>query len=594
MIFANPLGLLALLALPAIVALHCLRRRFRPRVVSGLFLYGPPPAVVAAGRTPRRLVLTPSLWFELLAALAAAWWLSDPHLADRERAAHLVLVMDSSRALQAVSADGKTAEAQARQAATALIATLARDDRVTVVASGPAPRLLAGPGARVAAARAALTAWRADQPWHEVDEALALGISLCGPGARTLLIGDRLPARLPPGVGAVACGAALPTSGLADARWLSDASGERVALRVLAHGGEPRTRRLVLRDGGGVVLAERELSLVPDQALAVVFAAPTGIAVGGAVEAVLLGPDPLIADDSARLLRPAPRTVRVAIDLPDAQAKPVRAALAAVAEAVVVEPGQSAHVRIGGGAAPPPAGTWRLHLTAGEAPPVIGPFLARAGDPLWADIDLTGVLWSGGGGTPADEEALLIAGDATLLSARRQGRDRWLTLACSLPQSTLTRHPAWPALVANLVAARRAALPGPADANVLIGQALRFPLPADALSATLSAPDGGLSTWRADAQGMIELPGLRQPGAHALAVIGAGGESRAWLTLQVNDLDPRLADLAACGTATRAAETGADGQVERSRGALAHLLPLIALALTALGAWWSFPREGGA
>ena len=114
MIFANPLGLLALLALPAIVALHCLRRRFRPRVVSGLFLYGPPPAVVAAGRTPRRLVLTPSLWFELLAALAAAWWLSDPHLADRERAAHLVLVMDSSRALQAVSADGKTAEAQAR------------------------------------------------------------------------------------------------------------------------------------------------------------------------------------------------------------------------------------------------------------------------------------------------------------------------------------------------------------------------------------------------------------------------------------------------------------------------------------------------
>ena len=579
--------------MPAIIALHCFRRRFRPRAVSGLFLYGPPPAVVAAGRLPRRLVLAPSLWFELLAALAAAWWLCDPHLADRERAAHLVLVMESSRALQAIASDGTSAEALARQAAEAQLATLARDDRVTVVASGPAPRLLAGPGARVAAARAALTTWRADQPWHEVDDALALAISLGGPGARTLLVGDRIPPRLPPGVGVVACGAALPTSGLADARWLVDASGERLALRVLAQGGAPRARRLVLRDGGGVVLAERDLALVPGQAQAVVFAAPKSIAVGGAVEAMLLGPDPLTADDSARLLRPGPRAVRVAVDLPEALAKPVRAALAAVAEAVVVEPGQVAHVRIGDDATPPPAGTWRLRLSAGAAPAVIGPFLARAGDPLLADVDLTGVLWSGGGGTADDEEALLIAGDATLFSARRQGRDRWLTLACSLTRSTLVRHPAWPALIANLVAARRAALPGPADANVLVGQPLRFALPADALAATVTTPDGATSTWRADAHGVIELPGLRHPGAHALGAVGEGGATRAWLTLQANDLDPRLADLGACATATRAADGGSDGQVERSRGALAHLLPLIALALTALGAWWSFPREGG-
>ena len=39
MMFATPLGLLALLAIPAIVAIHLFRRRFPVRPVAGLFLW---------------------------------------------------------------------------------------------------------------------------------------------------------------------------------------------------------------------------------------------------------------------------------------------------------------------------------------------------------------------------------------------------------------------------------------------------------------------------------------------------------------------------------------------------------------------------
>jgi hypothetical protein len=49
--FAAPLGLLALLAIPAIVAIHLFRRRFPVRPVAGLFLWQIGRQTPEAGRT---------------------------------------------------------------------------------------------------------------------------------------------------------------------------------------------------------------------------------------------------------------------------------------------------------------------------------------------------------------------------------------------------------------------------------------------------------------------------------------------------------------------------------------------------------------
>lgn len=588
MILGNPWGLLALLAVPAIVALHLFRRRFRPRPVTALFLWGAPPPTAASGRTWQRLVARGSLVAELLAALALTWWLSDPHLADRERAEHLVLVLDARRTLQAAGEDGVSAEQRARDAADALLAALDRDDRATLVMSGAPPRLLAGPGARPTAAREALRAWRADAPWHPLDEALALAIGLGGAGARTVVVSDRVPARLPAPVGVVAVGTPLPTSGLADVRWLRDAEGERIAVRVLAQGGAPRERDLALTDARGALLARRTVALAPDEPRAVVLAVPAGLAEDAELGVALLGPDPIAADDRAQLRRPARRGVRIAVDLPEAEAKPWRKALAAVPDAALVGPRDPAHLLVTTDPAPPAAGTWRLRAAVGAAPAAVGPFLARAGDPLLADLDCTGVLWSGGG-APSDEEPLLLAGDHALLSGRRSGRDRLFTLACDLSRSTLTRHTAWPCLLANLVAARRAALPGLADPNLALGLPARLALPPGRDEAVLHSPDGTVATLRADADGVVLLPGLRATGLHEVAIDG-----RPWLALAVNDLDPRGADLADAITGGRPAQRAGEADVERGRGLLAHLLPLIAVGAAAIAAWACFRREEGA
>ena len=78
LVFLNPLGLLALLAIPTVAALHLFRRRFRPRRVSAVFLWNLEDRTPLAGRTRERLLRSPSLWLELLAALALALALAGP------------------------------------------------------------------------------------------------------------------------------------------------------------------------------------------------------------------------------------------------------------------------------------------------------------------------------------------------------------------------------------------------------------------------------------------------------------------------------------------------------------------------------------
>ncbi|MFP5405628.1 MAG: hypothetical protein ACLGHY_04590, partial [Gammaproteobacteria bacterium] len=49
-------GLVALAGIPAIVAIHLFRRRFRPRPATALFLWAAPERVPSAGRRRHRLL----------------------------------------------------------------------------------------------------------------------------------------------------------------------------------------------------------------------------------------------------------------------------------------------------------------------------------------------------------------------------------------------------------------------------------------------------------------------------------------------------------------------------------------------------------
>jgi hypothetical protein len=95
-VFESPLGLLALLAIPAIVGLHYFRRRFRPQVVSAVFLWVDDDRTPLSGRKRERLRNSWSLWSELAAALLLALMLAGPRGCEGRSGTHLVVIIDGS------------------------------------------------------------------------------------------------------------------------------------------------------------------------------------------------------------------------------------------------------------------------------------------------------------------------------------------------------------------------------------------------------------------------------------------------------------------------------------------------------------------
>ena len=146
--FTTPLGLLALLAIPAIVAIHLFRRRFPVRPVAGLFLWQIVRQTPEGGGRIARLPITTSLILECLAALALALILAGARLSSAGVSEHLVVLLDDSASMAAVNARGESARDRAVRRVLAEVDRAWRRARVTLVRAASGPRCCRSGGAR--------------------------------------------------------------------------------------------------------------------------------------------------------------------------------------------------------------------------------------------------------------------------------------------------------------------------------------------------------------------------------------------------------------------------------------------------------------
>lgn len=580
MTFAAPLGLLALLAVPAIVVLHLYRRRLVERRVAGLFLFAGERLVAGAGRIRTRLLRTPSLWLECLAAVALALWLAEPSFGSTA-ARHVVVVLDDSASMAA----GDCRE-RAVGAVRARVAALGGDDVVTLLRTGPRPDVLLGPRALPGVVDSALAAWRPARPGHDPRPVLDLARELAAGGGEVVFVTDAPP---PPGAGdldVVAFGRPRPNAALAGVRREPGPAGEQLRLRFAGYGGLAEVA-WSLFDGDRELHSAR--TPLVDGAAEVAVALPAGV---GAVR-VQLAQDALAVDDVAVALPAQRRTVAVADVLSQESRSSLAIARVLAAQQDVELTADLAAAQLVLAVEPHALRPGQVELLVspgtGERDAWRGPFVIDRAHPWLAGVQLEGVVWVAGR-RPLPGQVVVAAGTQPLLTDEwlDAGRRLWLDLDAAL--GNLARSPDWPVLIANVLDTCRAEVPGPEQQEVVLGGEARYrrTLRTDGgdREVLLVDPDGARTPGRGG-RTVAWLPTV--PGLHRVV----GGDGRELGAFAVRFVDPGESDLSGCVTGDwprTPAPTDGEATAHTSLGR--RLLALLLLALV-VGDWWWLGRAAG-
>ena len=566
MYFANPWGLLGLLALPAIVVLHLFYRRFPPRLVGGLHLWGVEQRIPIEGRRRETLPITPSLLLELLAALLLTLLLSQPRFSDPEGVAHFIVVLDNSASMAAVGGDGLSARDRTIAELRLRVEAFAANARVTFIATGRRAALVAGPAAEWSEAQAALDEWQPELPDHSPQSAIDLGIQLAEDGGQVLFLTDQLPdtdsgesgvsVGIPQSVEVVAGGLPLANLAITSAHWSLDPQtlAGTVVLRVANLG--PRPQAATVRGTvAGKPVFESSLDLEPQAESALQAPVPGGV---GELTISLSGvEDALVVDSEVTLIEPKLRSVHVDVVFPDDD--PRRTDVLRVLNQIPAASLNSSVAELSIGPAGPvdghTDGQWRLSIgpfaatpvettgtppqpeggasatTSPEPVTVAGPYLLDKRNPLLEGVQLDGVVWGGAFPLANDYLPLISCGSVPLLVQRASNRTTTYDLNIDLARSNFTASPDWPILLSNLIALRQQALPGLSRWNFRVNEDVRFRIAPAALrnasatdepsATTASEPVELTLTHDGESRtistlGLVELPAIEHPGIYAL------------------------------------------------------------------------------
>lgn len=302
LLLANPAGLWALLAIPAVLVIHFLQERSRRLRVSTLFLLERVRPESTGGAKFERLRNSVPLWLQLLAALILTWLLVEPRWIKEDSRQTVVVVLDSSVSMEAFKEPTRELLAEklrgwSRAAARTEWHLLETDVRKPTLYTG----------AELAGVLRAYDGWKPVLGTHRPDEALQVGSGLVKEHGIVIFVTDRK-VDVAAGVAVLSAGEEIENVGWAGVETtlvkpgVAD-SGVKWSVLVRNYGKAPQTRQWWVEQEGGTEPKRSSLTLAPGQTGELGGELPPGV---DRATLVLSG-DQFTWDDRMPLQRPVER-----------------------------------------------------------------------------------------------------------------------------------------------------------------------------------------------------------------------------------------------------------------------------------------------
>lgn len=560
MTFLAPAAAFFALTLPAIVALYFLRIRRPTRVVPALNLWPDQVRDRQANVPWQRLRFSWLLLLQLLAAAVLVAAAVQPVLsAGTSLARHSVVLLDVSASMQARDVQPTRLD-EAKKEVGAIIDQLSPQDRMTLVAVGPTPRIVASVVGDRDALHRALDGLGASNGTADLSSALALAAGLVRPGddARGYLFSDGIvgPIRtdasssLPFPVEYHPIGVSGENIGLTSLVVRTSAQSRAAYLHVQNFGQQARTFSLEWRADGKLVDV-RQLTLAAGVAQDLTLPVPSNATV---VSAHIDAGDIFSLDDTVTAVARTPSTFRVLLVTPGNVFLEQALALRGDLQLDVVAPADYKS-----------SAPYAMSIFDRYSPPTLpnGPFISidpppgsplaggaaigvgrvratDAGDPLLTNVDLNDVHIARSQDLRNDTFGrALITSLQTPLVLVRDEPFRQVLFGFDLHESDLPLRIAFPILVQNL--SEWILPPSVPSHSFHPDEPVTIVPETGAKSVTVVRPDG---SRRALAGGAVATFGETDlTGVYTVEQTVAGGTNRSWFTVnlfsdQVSQLKP--------------------------------------------------------
>ena len=187
--FFNPLGFLALAALPIIILLYTVKQKSKIKQVSSLYLWDKIRTEKSGTSFFQKLRNNLFLWLNLLAALLVALALTEAYINRTATGENLVIVIDNSLSMQTRDVEPSRLD-EAKKQALQLIDGAAPDKLISVVTLNDDPQIIANRQTDKFVLRAAVNGIEKTYGGCDGRKTAALAESLSGEGTRIVVFSD--------------------------------------------------------------------------------------------------------------------------------------------------------------------------------------------------------------------------------------------------------------------------------------------------------------------------------------------------------------------------------------------------------------------